>query len=330
MGTEYAIHPELAPWISMLPEIDLSDVEEARRRSSLLVEHSPEYEPRTPIRKKDLVVPGPAGSPGVAIRTYTPEQHLGEAIPGLVFFHGGGYVTGSVAMFDNDCVRLADSVGIVVVSVDYRLAPEYPFPAGLEDCYAAVRWTAENADELGLDPARLGVGGESAGGGLAAAVSLLARDRGGPGLCFQWLDIPEIDDRLDTPSMISFTDTPNWTRRDAELSWGYYLGSASGPSEVSPYAAPARAVDLAGLPRAYVSVSEFDPLRDEGFIYAHRLIQAGVPTELSHYPGTFHGSQLVNASISHRMMADVVDALRRGLSAEQVVRAAARTMAAEP
>jgi acetyl esterase len=164
MRTDYAVDPELAPWISMLPRIDLADVEEARRQSSLLVAHSPRYEARTPIQRKDFIASGPTGSPGVGVRTYTPEEHVGDRLPGLVFFHGGGYVTGSVEMFDNDCVRLDDDVGIVVVSVEYRLAPEHPFPAGLEDCSAAVRWTAEHADELSIDPARLGVGGESAGG----------------------------------------------------------------------------------------------------------------------------------------------------------------------
>jgi acetyl esterase/lipase len=200
----------------------------------------------------------------------------------------------------------------VVVSVDYRLAPENPYPAGLEDCYAALQWTAAKASELGVDPARIAIGGSSAGGGLTAALALLARDRGGPAVKFQFLDIPELDDRLDTPSMTRFVDTPIWNQPNAVRSWRYYLGG----QPADQYAAPARAEDLTGLPPAYVAVCEFDPLRDEGLTYAHRLIQAGVPTELHHFPGTFHGSSMVQtAAVSKRMAAEGIDAIRRGLSA---------------
>jgi acetyl esterase/lipase len=208
---------------------------------------------------------------------------------------------------------VAGEVGAVVVSVDYRLAPEHPFPAGVEDCYAALAWLAAHAAELGVDPARIAVAGQSAGGGLAAATALLARDRGGPALCFQLLEIPELDDRLDTPSMRAFTDTPLWNRPNAVWSWKHYLG-ASHAGEPSAYAAPARAKDLAGLPPAYVSTMEFDPLRDEGILYALRLLQAGVPVELHSYPGTFHGSALLpGAKVSQRGAREVMEALRHAL-----------------
>ena len=165
---------------------------------------------------------------------------------------------------------------------------------------------------MGIDRARIGVIGGSAGGGLAAGLALLARDRGGPSLCFQFLAIPELDDRLETPSMRQFTDTPLWNRPSAEYSWRWYLGGQDG--DVSPYAAPARATDLAGLPPAYVSTMEFDPLRDEGIIYAMRLLEAGVPVELHQYPGTFHGSSLVTtAAVSRRQGTEMIDVLRRGL-----------------
>ncbi len=161
---------------------------------------------------------------------------------------------------------------------------------------------------------RLAVRGASAGGGLAAAVALLARDRSGPALCFQSLAIPELDDRLETPSMVDFVDTPMWNRSRAEQSWQQYLGRPPGGSDVSAYAAPARAVDLSRLPAAYISVCEFDPLRDEGIVYAQRLVQAGVHAELHLYPGTFHGStQFAEADVSQRMQADDIGALRRGL-----------------
>ncbi|MDX3229929.1 alpha/beta hydrolase [Streptomyces sp. ME19-01-6] len=171
-------------------------------------------------------------------------------------------------------------------------SPEHPFPAGLEDSYAALVWTAGHAAELDIDPARLAIGGDSAGGGLATALALMARDRGGPALCFQYLGVPMLDDRMETASMRVFTDTPVWNRPIAEICWSHYLGGEGrrGGPEVPEYAAPARVADLSGLPPAFVYVCEFDPLRDEGMSYAQRLVQAGVTTELHLYPGTFHGS----------------------------------------
>jgi acetyl esterase/lipase len=179
---------------------------------------------------------------------------------------------------------------VVVASVEYRLAPEHPFPAGLEDCYAGLTWLAAHADELGVDPARIAIHGISAGGGLCAALALLARDRGGPAIAFQYLGVPEVDDRLETRSARDFVDTPVWNRPRAEISWDSYLGPGRrGGADVSPYAAPARATDLSGLPPALVIVGGADGFRDEDIEYATRLLQAGVPTELHVYPGAYHG-----------------------------------------
>ena len=311
----YAIDPELAPWISMLPSIDLIDVHESRRLCAELVAQAAAYAPSAPVAVVDHVVPGRDGGAEVPVRVYRPEVGA-SVLPGLVYFHGGGFVTGNVGMFDEDCVRIAADVGVVVVSVEYRLAPEHRFPAGVEDCYAATVWAADHAEELRIDSQRLGIGGESAGGGLTAAVALLARDRGGPELCLQWLGTPEIDDRLETPSMAAFTDPRFLDRAKLERSWAHYLGPGiRGTDDVSAYAAPARAADLSGLPRAYVVTCEFDPLRDEGLLFALRLIQAGVPTEIGHYSGTFHGSHMIESAISDRMIADQTAALRRGLRA---------------
>jgi acetyl esterase/lipase len=232
--------------------------------------------------------------------------------PGLLYIHGGGFILGSIESEHAGAASLCAEVDAVVANVEYRLAPEHPFPAPLEDCYAALQWFHAEAGNLGVDPAHIGVVGQSAGGGLSAGLALLARDRGGPPLCYQGLGIPELDDRLETPSMQQFTDTPLWNRPNAVMSWKHYLGEGGG--EVSPYAAPARAKDLSGLPPAYVATMEFDPLRDEGIQYAMRLLEQGVSVELHQFPGTFHGSSLMSqAEVSKRSMAELADALRRGL-----------------
>ncbi|MEV6607941.1 alpha/beta hydrolase [Kutzneria sp. NPDC051319] len=312
----YAIDPELQPWLAMLPAISLEDMSVIRAAMADPAARAqgfqlPVYEPASPVSVEEKLIPGPAGAPDVRVRVYTPSGHNGP-LPGYVNIHGGGFVIGDLDQDESLATRIADQIGAVVVSVDYRLAPEHPYPAGLEDCYAALEWTTAKASELRIDPSRIGIGGISAGGGLSAALALLARDRGGPAICFQYLGIPELDDRLETPSMTKFVDTPMWNRPNAVYSWQYYLGG----QPADQYAAPSRAEDLSGLPPAYVDVCEFDPLRDEGMIYAHRLIQAGVRTELHHFPGTFHGSGLVEAAaVSRRMSGEMIDAIRRGLKA---------------
>jgi acetyl esterase/lipase len=313
--TNRAYDPELAPLIPMLPALsDLSSparIQEIRANRISLLPVPPD---RDDVTKEDRSVPGANGAPPVPIRIYRPKAAAAKP-RGCVFeIHGGGFVMGSIEMMDPWCQSTAAALDAVVVSVEYRLAPEHPFPAGIDDCYAALAYTAAHAAALGVDSARIAIAGQSAGGGLAAGTALMARDRGGPRLCFQLLEIPELDDRLDTPSMRAFEDTPLWNRPNAVWSWKHYLGPNHG-GETSPYAAPARAKDLAGLPPAYVSTMEFDPLRDEGILYALRMLQAGVPVELHSYPGTFHGSGMVpGAKVSERGAREVQDALRRALA----------------
>jgi acetyl esterase len=251
------------------------------------------------------------GQPALWIRPIGRNENDG---PVVLYLHGGAFEVGSPRAYQAFCSSLALRFRATVVVPDYRLAPEHPFPAGLDDCYAALVWMEKSSAEIGVDPQRLGVGGGSAGGGLAAATALMARDRGGPRLCMQYLGIPELDDRLETHSMTVYTDTPVWNRPNAILSWKYYLAGA----EPTQYAAPARARELSGLPPTYVDVCEFDSLRDEGIGYAQRLVQAGVPVELHLYPGTFHGSSLVaDAAVSRRMSADSIDGIRRLLHGQQ-------------
>jgi acetyl esterase len=313
--TKRAYDPEFAPLLPSLPTVqDFSTPEKIQAVRDMRAVLLPPPPDRTDVAKEDRLVPGRAGDPPVSVRIYTPKAQA-SALRGCVFeVHGGGFIMGNVAMMDPWCQKIAAELDAVVASVEYRLAPEHPFPAGVEDCYAALCWTAKHAAEPGVDPSRLAIAGQSAGGGIAAGTALMARDRGFPALCFQLLEIPELDDRLDTPSMLAFQDTPLWNRPNAVWSWKHYLG-ANHQGEVSPYAAPAREKDLAGLPPAYVSTMEFDPLRDEGILYALRMLQAGVPVELHSYPGTFHGSGLLpGAGVSQRGAAEVVDALRRAIA----------------
>jgi acetyl esterase/lipase len=313
----YAIDPELEPLLAVLPPPELDDLAAARARLLEMLRPVNAGVDSTGVVVNDYFAPGPSDAPDVLVRVYAP---AGEAPAtgraALLDIHGGGFTTGSIEMEHGFCVSVARRLGIVAATVEYRLAPEHPFPAGVEDCYAALCWLHNAATELGVDAERIGIGGQSAGGGLAAGTALLARDRGGPMLCFQFLGIPELDHRLDTPSMHAFTDTPMWSRPQAIVSWRRYLGTDHG-DKVSAYASPSTAEDLTGLPPAYITTMEFDPLRDEGVLYALRLMQAGVQVELHCYPGTFHGSGLVTtAAVSRRASEESLVVLRRGLRTE--------------
>jgi acetyl esterase len=245
--------------------------------------------------------------PDVQVRIYRPQQAQGA----VVWLHGGGWVVGDLDTEHPWAALLARRSGATVISVGYRPAPEHPFPAAHDDAYAVLTWTAEHAAELGIDPGRIAVGGHSAGGGLAAGVALRARDQQGPPIRFQLLNQPGLDDRLETWSARSFTDTPWWNRDKLAAAWRYYLGGAP----AKPYAAPARADDLSGLPPAYIAAAEFCPNRDEDIVYALRLLQAGVSVELHQWAGTFHGSQAIqSAEVSQRQVAELGAALRRALA----------------
>ena len=204
-----------------------------------------------------------------------------------MWFHGGAFVMGDLAAYDDHCRVLANRSGCVVVGVDYRLAPEHPFPAAAEDAYAAIAWVASHAVELGIDPARLAVGGDSAGGNLAAVACLMARDRGGPALAFQLLVYPMLDHAFEGPSRRAFGEGHLFTERDMTWAWAQYVPDPDGRHH--PYVSPSHAEDLADLPPALVVTAEHDPLRDEGEHYASLLADAGVDVELRRYPGLIHG-----------------------------------------
>ncbi|MFJ5956330.1 alpha/beta hydrolase [Paenarthrobacter sp. NPDC092416] len=297
----YQFDSELEPVLAMLPDQSApsQSVAEVREQLAQYVAGSSDID-ISGVRVYAEMIPGPDGAPEVTLHIIAPSVR--KSTGAIYYIHGGGFTVGFASMRDDINIPLARDLGVVIISVDYRLAPEHPFPAGLEDCYAGLQWVADHAEALGIDPANIAIQGDSAGGGLCAGLALLTRDRGGVTPVFQYLGVPEIDDRLTTLSMQRFTDTPMWTRRAAEESWDAYLGDGvRGTDGVSRYAAPARATELSGLPPTYISVMQYDPLRDENLAYAQKLLDAGVSVELHLYPGTFHGSSLATyAAITQR------------------------------
>ncbi|MGA8708883.1 MAG: alpha/beta hydrolase [Steroidobacteraceae bacterium] len=268
-----------------------------------------------PVRCEQQLVAGPPGAPQVRVLLYRPSQ-VRKPMPAYLQIHGGGYVLGSAEGSESANRELASALSALVVAVDYRLAPETRAPGSVEDCYAALQWLHDNAADLGVDAARIAIGGESAGGGLAAALALLTRDRGSIGICFQNLVYPMLDDR--TAVLVNrnpHTGHHLWTHEHNRFGWSALLGGAPGAVGISPYAAPARAADLRGLPPALITVGQLDLFLEEDIDYATRLMQSGVPTELHVYPGAYHGFDLEPAAqVSQAMRRDRLNALRRALA----------------
>jgi len=230
----------------------------------------------------DRTIPGPAGPQ--AIRVYHPGGD--GPLPVLVYFFGGGWSLGTLDTCDGVCRMLTNAAGCVIVAVSYRLAPENKFPAAVEDCYSGAAWVAANAAELGADPARVAVGGDSSGGNLTAAVTLLARERGGPRFVHQLLVYPNTDYQAATPPIPEMNDPHFFNAKSVEWYWSLYLASAQ--DGANPLASPLREPDLSGLPPATLISAEYDPLRDQGEAYAARLAEAGVPVEVTRYDGMPH------------------------------------------
>jgi acetyl esterase/lipase len=263
----------------------------------------PSPSPKPDIERRDYTV---EGEPAVTIRVHRPADAEG-ALPCVYSMHGGGYVLGSYAMDDARLEAWSRSYCCVGVSVEYRLSPETPYPGPLDDCYRGLKWVLDHDDELGVDPAHVGVSGTSAGAGLAAAVALLARDRGELPLRFQLLDAPMIDDRQLTPSS-QRDDLVIFDRHSNEFGWRSYLGNLYGKPDVPAYAAPARATDLSGLPPTYVCAGNVDGFRDDAIAYATRLNQAGVPTELHIFDGAPHGvKRFTEVPVARRYIAGIND-----------------------
>jgi acetyl esterase/lipase len=300
------VAPALKQGLTLNPPFQLpEDLKKARRIP-------PNDAPRSPqVRIADRQIPGADGQ-SMELRVYEPADKKGGVLPALLWLHGGGYVLGDPRVDDGICQNFVEAAGCIVFSPDYRLAPEHPFPAGIEDCYAALVWVAGNAAELGIDVQRIAIGGPSAGGGLTAALALLARDRGGPSICFQMPLYPMMDDRNVTPSSHEITHPAVWNRANNLAAWKMYLGEHAN-GEISPYAAPSRAQSLAGLPPTYTCVGQLDPFRDETLEYVARLAQDGVDVEFQLYPGGYHAFEhsVPDAEISKRTKDGYLNALTR-------------------
>jgi acetyl esterase/lipase len=319
VGPPPPFDPELAPAVAGLgtQEFTLEMIPAIRRAPAISpVPTVEDYRRGGAFEVTERLVPGPAGAPDVSLLICRPTGVTGP-VPCLYFIHGGGMMLGNNRSGGAPrALEHAEALGAALVSVEYRLAPETPHPGPVDDCYSGLIWTVKHADELGIDPERLIVGGASAGGGLAAAVALLARDRGGPAMRGQLLLCPMLDDRNDTPSSYQMTGLGIWDRGANEVGWTALLGDARGGPDVSPYAAPARATDLSGLPPAFIDAGSAETFRDEDVAYASRIWQAGGDAELHVWPGGFHGftGMVPDAAISKAAMAAQLTWLRRLLA----------------
>jgi acetyl esterase/lipase len=261
---------------------------------------------------ENMQIPGPAGQ--INLRVYTPVASGGTGLPALVFFHGGGWVIGDLETHDALCRSLANESGAKVIAVDYRLAPEHKFPAAPDDCYAATKWVETNAATLGIDPNRIAVGGDSAGGNLAAVVCQMAKQKGGPHLVFQLLIYPVTQMRANTDSMTSFAEGYFLERRTMDWFFDQYSDPSVDPTD--PRISPLAAADLSGLPRAYIVTAGFDPLRDEGKAYADKLNRAGVAAVYVDYPSMIHGFFGMSAVLpqARQAIAEACTALRKAFA----------------
>lgn len=315
MKSRALIDPELVETLEALPAIDFANVELGPLRAAMdqMFAEMPMPE-GLPVAVERRTVSGAEGEPDVPVIVYTPTAGT-EPFPAMIHFHGGGYLIGSAAMNEIANRTRAASLGCVIISVDYRLAPEATYPGAVEDGYAVLRHVFREGAALGVDTSRIGVTGESAGGGLAAAVAVLARDRGEFRLAFQHLVYPMLDDRTCARDPHPYCGEFVWTPGHNRFAWSAMLGAEAGSDGVSNYAAPARTPDLAGLPPAFIAVGALDLFLEEDMEYARRLAHAGVPIELHVYPGSFHGFDMAaGATVAQAFAQDSERALRRFLA----------------
>jgi acetyl esterase/lipase len=305
-----AFHPELARG-RFIPTIPMGP------RTSRVMRQAKQKPPATPddMLIEEVRIPGPAGNSSVRLRIYRPKS-LVEPAPALFWLHGGGYVTGSPEQDERTSIAFARELGITVIAGTYRLAPDHQAPAAVEDAYAGLSWVFAHAAERGIDPARIAIGGASAGAGLAAGLALYAHDRGEVTPVFQLLEYPMLDDRTVIRADHDTRNARMWNARNNRFGWSAYLGQEPGGDGVSPYAAPARREDLTGLPPAWIGVGTLDIFHDEDVEYARRLNESGVACELVVIPGAFHGFDVAfkKAKVSRDFWAAQHAALRAAFS----------------
>lgn len=309
--TANPFHPDLQSAARFFPSFTMNPT--SLRIMRWLFRLFPAWRGSNEVAVENVQVPGPADAPTVRVRIYRPKNVPGP-MPALLWIHGGGYVMGALEMDDLNCSDFARELGILVVSVDYRLAPDHPFPAPLEDCYAALKWLFKNAETFGVMPDRIGIGGASAGGGLAAALAQIAHDRQEVRPVLQLLVYPMLDDR--TTARIDFDDKNfrGWNQGSNVFGWRSYLGREPGGAEMPMYAVPSRRQDLSGLPPAWIGVGTRDLFHDEDVDYAARLKAADVPCDIVEVPGAFHGFDAIrNAAVARDFRDAYKAALRRGL-----------------
>jgi acetyl esterase/lipase len=315
MSTIDLVDPELREALAQWPQEPLTAETLTRRRAdALALPGSVPIPELRDIATGEVRVESAFGAKGIRVLTYRPVRS-DDPLPVVVHIHGGGFVMGAPEMKDVENRLFASELRCAIYSVDYRLAPEAPHPAPLEDIYSVFVWLHANAGRLGVDAARIGIKGESGGGGIAAGAALYARDRQGPKFAFQHLIYPMIDDRTAVrKDLHPYVGEFVWTQENNYFGWRSLLGAEPGSAGVSPYAAAARAVDVSGLPPTYISVGGLDLFLEENLTYADRLSRAGVPVELHMYPRAYHGFyHATNARVTRQAERDTREALRRFL-----------------
>lgn len=315
MSTIELVDPELRAALALRPAQSLSADTLAQRRAEILKARAAISIPDVPgVLVDEIQVISAFDASPIRVLTYRPAKS-DAPLPTIIHIHGGGFVMGAPEIKDVENRHLASEIGCAIYSVDHRLAPEFPHPTPLQDIYSVFVWLHANSGQLGLDPTRIGIKGESGGGRFAAGVALYARDQPGPKFAFQHLIYPMIDDRTAVrkdlhPHVGEFV----WTQESNYFGWRSLLGMEPGSAGVSPYAAASRAVDVSGLPPTYISVGGLDLFLEENMVYADRLSRAGVPVEFHMYPQTYHGFyQVMNARVTRQAERDTREALRRFL-----------------
>ncbi len=306
------VHPELQSILKKSPPLNYSGINLWLIR--LLISLMPASKVPEDVSIKNIKIDNRDRSTKIKVRVYQ-SAHLSNATPVLIWMHGGGHIIGKPEMEDTICIQFVRELGISIVSVDYRLSPKHPFPAGLEDCYSAMMWAKQNSEAFSFDATRIAIGGTSAGGGLAAALAQLAQNRKEVSPVFQLLTYPMLDDRTALHRDIDDSNSPTWSQKSNRFGWASYLGKHYGMDEIPAYSVPARRENLAGLPPAWIGVGTLDVFYEEDMMYAQRLKEAEVPCELDIIQGAFHGFDVfdLNLPIVQEFRRSQIAALRKYL-----------------